>query len=63
MIGILDSEAHFCWGLAFQKSRHSTPCHLCRDTILGYHIRNFASTGNKLEALNSIDTEEGENWR
>ncbi|KAF3975452.1 hypothetical protein CMV_001297 [Castanea mollissima] len=53
--GILDSEALFCWGLAFQKSRHSTLCHLCKDTILGYHIRNFASTENILEASNSID--------
>ncbi|KAL4621541.1 hypothetical protein ACB092_06G236100 [Castanea dentata] len=52
--GILDSEAHFCWGLAFQKSRHSPLCHLCRDTILGYHIMNFASTENILEALGGV---------
>lgn len=51
---ILDSKAHFCWGLAFKESRHSTLCHLCRDLVLGHCCWHFSLAGHILEALNPI---------
>lgn len=51
MTDILDSKACLCWSLAFEESRHSTICHLCRDPVLGYCSWYFALPEHLLEAL------------
>lgn len=51
---ILDSEACIRRGVAFKKSWHPTLCHLCWNTILGYHCGHIPQVVYILEALIAV---------